>query len=140
MNKQLFTNSVTINASKDLARQILVDPLQLLKWVPEITAVDQGHRSFIVTRAQAALNQREVMTVEEMGDRIIYHSRRGRLEYDLIFTLRQIADNRLQLEEALMTDESKTKLPLKLLAPIAKHALKLNLKNLGLLIERVTVA
>lgn len=138
MNDKLFTNSVTINAKAAAARQILTNPSQLVKWVPEINAVDQSRDSFIITRSQEALNQVEVITVELTDSTIIYHSRQGRLNYDLVFTLLE-SDNHLQIQEELIIDDSETKLPLKLLAPIAKHALNVNLINLGRLIEGITM-
>lgn len=135
--EKLLTNIVTINATADQARKILANPVHLLKWVPEIETVNQDEHSFTVTRSQGALNHFEVITVEAGDSRIIYHSRQGRLVYDLAFTLTG-ADHHLQIQEALFSDTAKIGLPVKLIAPIAKHALAINLMNLGRLIEGMT--
>lgn len=137
MNTQLFTNVIKVNAKADQARQILANPTRLLRWVPEINAVDQKDGAFSITRSKKALNQFEVMTVEATDTKITYHSRQGRLAYDLVFELTE-SNGQLQIRETLFTDPAQTKLPLKLLASIGKQALKVNLVNLERVIETLT--
>jgi hypothetical protein len=131
---KLFTNLITLSASQTQAHDLIANPTQLLKWVPEITQVNPQEKTFVVNRSEGALNHYEEITVEDDDSQVVYHSRKGRLAYDLVFELKSVA-TQVQIQESLMVDEQSTQLPIKLLAPIAKHAFNLNLANLGRLIE-----
>lgn len=76
--------------------------------------------------------------MENKGDGIIYHSTEGRLEYDLEFQI-ESGNSLTQVMETFFVDTEHTKIPIKLLAPIAKHAFAENLNLLGRLVESESV-
>lgn len=102
------------------------------------SSIDSDQSLFTVHRAKGALNHFETIQVENKGDKIIYRSTKGRLEYDLEFQI-ESGDSLTQVMETLFVDTEHTKIPIKLLAPIAKHAFSENLSNLGRIIESQTV-
>lgn len=139
MNNKLFSNVTTVKTNLEQAEKVLSNPQRLLEWVPEIDTVDQQADTFKIVRHSAALNDSEQITVERIPNKVIYHSTKGRLEYDLEFELTSTGED-TRIEESLYVGETADlHLPIKLLAPIAKRALALNLRNLANLIERVSV-
>lgn len=86
-DQKLFTNTVLIPADATRVHATLTNPQNLLKWVPEITAVDPETNVFVITRTRAAINQHEVLTVTSNATTVTYTSREGRLPYQLVFTI-----------------------------------------------------
>ncbi len=137
MDTKLFTNVVRLESSVDWAKKILSNPQYLLKWVPEVTTVDKSDGTFMVKRNGNALNQTELIHVEEDDSKVIYVSSGGKLEYRLEFSI-SAEDKKTVVQEDLYIPENvDTRIPVKLLAPIAEHAFSVNLDNLAVLIEKI---
>ncbi|ATO55798.1 hypothetical protein ATO00_11875 [Loigolactobacillus coryniformis subsp. coryniformis] len=129
MQKAVFTNILDVTTSMTGIQALLADPRRLHEWVPDIQSVTAVAAQFQVTRGAGALNKHEVITVTNSGTMITYHSRQGWLEYDLVFTLRQVTAGVQIQEDLYLLDENN--LPLSLLAPIAKYAFNVNLERLA---------
>lgn len=134
--KNLFTNVITVHAEASTIQAMLADPTKMLKWIPEIETVTEDQGRFQIIRQTNALNQSEMITVTKTDDQIVYHSTEGRLAYDLTFTLTPADEQTVLTETLAVPEKAETHLPLKLLAPIAKHAFYENLTNLAILAER----
>ncbi|MCT3174252.1 SRPBCC family protein [Lacticaseibacillus rhamnosus] len=137
MMKNLFTNVITVHANATEVKAMLADPTQMLKWIPEIDTVTEDQNRFQIIRQTTALNQSEMITVTTAADSITYHSTEGRLAYDLTFTFTTADDQTVVTETLAVPESTDTHLPLKLLAPIAKHAFYENLTNFATLVERL---
>ena len=137
MMKNLFTNVITVHANATEVKAMLADPTQMLKWIPEIDTVTEDQNQFQIIRQTTALNQSEMITVTTAADSITYHSTEGRLAYDLTFTFTTADDQTVVTETLAVPESTDTHLPLKLLAPIAKHAFYENLTNFATLVERL---
>ncbi|KRL96814.1 SRPBCC family protein [Liquorilactobacillus satsumensis] len=138
MQYKLFSNIVSVNAELERVKEVLVHPQYLLEWVPEITTVNQEGAKFIIKRAEAALNQHETITLSTAGNHIRYQSTGGKLAYQIVFTITETAAGVSVLQEELyIPEKTNLQLPLKLLAPIAKHTFNVNLNNLASLIEKL---
>lgn len=135
--KNLFTNVITVHANATEVKAMLADPTQMLKWIPEIDTVTEDQNRFQIIRQTTALNQSEMITVTTAADSITYHSTEGRLAYDLTFTFTTADDQTVVTETLAVPESTDTHLPLKLLAPIAKHAFYENLTNFATLVERL---
>ncbi|WKF71334.1 hypothetical protein QYM39_01330 [Pediococcus pentosaceus] len=131
--KKLFTNTIFIQSNLERLSTILKSPQNLSKWVPDINSVSPKDDYFLISRSSSALNTFEKISVTSQDNSIIYTSTGGRLEYELHFDLTN-KDDRTLVEQTLLVDETLTKLPLTLLAPIAKHAFHENLSSLERLI------
>lgn len=131
--KKLFTNTIFIQSNLERLSTILKSPQNLSKWVPDINSVSPKDDYFLISRSSSALNNFEKISVTSQDNSIIYTSTGGRLEYELHFDLTN-KDDRTLVEQTLLVDEALTKLPLTLLAPIAKHAFHENLSSLERLI------
>ncbi len=137
MMKNLFTNVIAVHANATEVKAMLADPTQMLKWIPEIDTVTEDQNQFQIIRQTTALNQSEMITVTPAADSITYHSTEGRLAYDLTFTFTTADDQTVVTETLAVPESTDTHLPLKLLAPIAKHAFYENLTNFATLVERL---
>lgn len=131
--KKLFTNTIFIQSNLERLSTILKSPQNLSKWVPDINSVSPKDDYFLISRSSSALNTFEKISVTSQDNSIIYTSTGGRLEYELHFDLTN-KDDKTLVEQTLLVDETLTKLPLTLLAPIAKHAFHENLSSLERLI------
>jgi hypothetical protein len=131
--KKLFTNTIFIQSNLERLSTILKSPQNLSKWVPDINSVSPKDDYFLISRSSSALNNFEKISVTSQDNSIIYTSTGGRLEYELHFDLTN-KDDKTLVEQTLLVDETLTKLPLTLLAPIAKHAFHENLSSLERLI------
>lgn len=131
--KKLFTNTIFIQSNLERLSTILKSPQNLSKWVPDINSVSPKDDYFLISRSSSALNTFEKISVTSQDNSIIYTSTGGRLEYELHFDLTN-KDDRTLVEQTLLVDETLTKLPLTILAPIAKHAFHENLSSLERLI------
>lgn len=131
--KKLFTNTIFIQSNLERLSTILKSPQNLSKWVPDINSVSPKDDYFLISRSSSALNNFEKISVTSQDNSIIYTSTGGRLEYELHFDLTN-KDDRTLVEQTLLVDGTLTKLPLTLLAPIAKHAFHENLSSLERLI------
>lgn len=137
MNQKIFTNVVLVSASQKEVRGILLNPQFLSKWVPEITTVTtQENQKFIINRASGAFNQHELITIVQEANSIKFQSTEGKVEYQIVFTVNEENEHCTIQEDVYLSPETNVHLPLKLLAPIAKHAFNTNLNNLALLIEQ----
>ncbi|WP_274805708.1 SRPBCC family protein [Lacticaseibacillus rhamnosus] len=135
--KNLFTNVIAVHANATKVKAMLADPMQMLKWIPEIDTVTEDQNRFQIIRQTTALNQSEMITVTAAADSVTYHSTEGRLAYDLTFTFTTADDQTVVTETLAVPESTDTHLPLKLLAPIAKHAFYENLTNFATLVERL---
>ncbi|CCG89435.1 hypothetical protein AAHB41_02075 [Pediococcus pentosaceus] len=131
--KKLFINTIFIQSNLERLSTILKSPQNLSKWVPDINSVSPKDDYFLISRSSSALNNFEKISVTSQDNSIIYTSTGGRLEYELHFDLTN-KDDKTLVEQTLLVDETLTKLPLTLLAPIAKHAFHENLSSLERLI------
>ncbi len=135
MTKEFFTNTIATHATVATIKQILSNPQQLLRWDPEVSTVNNDANGFWLQRSGSALNQREHIAIGSQANQIFYRSTGGRIAYDLIFTL-VAEDGQTVIQESFyLVGENRLKLPLTLLAPIAKHAFNINLTNLAQLAE-----
>lgn len=139
MQQKLFSNVVVAGADQKQVRRLLANPQHLLEWAPAITTVKQGDNKFTINREQAALNQREVISVRETANDIKYTSTEGRLEYEVVFSIADEGKQTTIQEDVYIPGKTDLHLPVKLLAPIAKYAFKVNLNNLVSLVEKITV-
>ena len=137
MMKNLFTNVIAVRANATKVKAMLADPTQMLKWIPEIETVTEDQNRFHIIRKTTALNQSEMITVTTDANKVTYHSTEGRLAYDLTFTFATADDQTVVTETLAVPESADTHLPLKLLAPIAKHAFYENLTNFAILVERL---
>lgn len=135
MESKLFTNVVMVNADTEAIKRILSNPQHMLQWIPDISTVDNSRDGFIIRRHEAALNPSEFIQVKSDGQKVIYTSTGGRLEYRLVFLISTQNNQSVIQEELYIPDDTKSHLPVKLLAPIAKHAFHTNLINLRALVE-----
>ncbi|MXI82610.1 hypothetical protein GRZ59_02365 [Lactobacillus paracasei] len=136
--QDFFTNDLLIHANQNAVMAILANPRKLIEWDPEIQSISEdkhGHR-FIILRTNSALNPREQMTISVKKNTVIYHSTEGRVAYDVIFSLITEENGTAVTEQVLLDSASVKGLPVKLLAPIAKHAFMINLTNLATFVER----
>lgn len=137
METKLFSNVVMVNADMEDVKEILSNPQQLLQWVPDISTVDQSEDGFLIKRSGAAINQSERIRIQTNGSKIIYISTQGRLEYKLIFSLHAQNHQAVVQEDLYILKDTTNQLPVKLLAPIAKHAFYSNLIRLGSFAELI---
>ncbi|MFT9004817.1 MAG: SRPBCC family protein [Liquorilactobacillus hordei] len=135
MDQKLFSNVVLVSAEIEEVKRLLEEPENLLKWIPEITTVDKKKHDFSITRAKPALNQQETITVEKGNNSVIYDSKGGRLEYQIVFLLSGQAGQTTIQEDVYVEKQTDIFLPLKLLVPIAKYSFNTNLNNLAAFIE-----
>ncbi|WP_054734048.1 hypothetical protein [Lentilactobacillus parafarraginis] len=135
MEAKLFTNMVMVTTGADRVKQVLMKPQNMPQWVPEISIVDEQPDGFRIQRNEAALNQTELIRVTAENNQITYMSTEGRLEYRLVFTLTNENNQTVIQEDFYIPDDTDRHLPVRLLAPIAKHAFHTNLINLGSLVE-----
>lgn len=136
--QDFFTNDLLIHANQNAVMAILANPRKLIEWDPEIQSISEdkhGHR-FIILRTNSALNPREQMTISVKKNTVIYHSTGGRVAYDVIFSLITEENGTAVTEQVLLDSAGVKGLPVKLLAPIAKHAFMINLTNLATFVER----
>ena len=112
--QDFFTNDLLIHANQNAVMAILANPRKLIEWDPEIQS--------IILRTNSALNPREQMTISVKKNTVIYHSTGGRVAYDVIFSLITEENGTAVTEQVLLDSASVKGLPVKLLAPIAKHA------------------
>lgn len=134
MNKKLFSNEITINATKEKILEVLRKPEKPLKLIPDIVSIDTISSSqFKITRNDPALNIFEVITINSNNDEIIFESTEGRFTYNLVFKV--ISSNKQTVLTETLVSTTETKLPINLFSPIAKHAFKENLSILKYYIE-----
>lgn len=138
MQNRLFYNTIEVKTGVKEAIAVIADPYNLVKWAPDVAEVDPKQHYFMVRRRTAALNNFEKINIEVNENTVVYHSRGGQLEYDLEFELTRSGLTTHIQESMEVLQANDLKLPVKLLAPIAKRAFSTNLKSLGVLIERVT--
>ncbi|GBG93554.1 hypothetical protein LFYK43_00130 [Ligilactobacillus salitolerans] len=138
MQQKLFSNVVVVGANQKQVWQFLINPQHLSDWAPSITLVGEGKSSFTISRAEAALNQHEVISVEETEEGIKYTSTEGRLEYEVFFSIVGEGNQTTIQEDVYIPEKADLYLPVKLLTPIAKHAFNVNLNNLASLVKEST--
>lgn len=137
MNELLFSNIISIESSKEKIALLLQNPKFLIKWVPDVIQVDPlNDQKFNIHRTESALNKSEQLSVSTENDTISYQSTGGKLEYTLSFILTSKGTKTLVEESLYLSKNNHSYLPLKLLAPIAKHAFNSNLQGLKMISER----
>lgn len=135
MNKKLFSNKITISSTREKVMEVLKNPEKPLALIPDIISVENiSTNQFKIIRNEPSVNTSEVVTIEENKGEITFKSTGGRFSYDLVFGIENSVDDKVILTETLTATEE-TKLPLSLLAPIAKHAFSQTLNGLKSYIE-----
>lgn len=132
--KKMFTNNVEINSNFKAVTDVLTNAFTLAKWnyaISEVTEV--GTDKFAIHRNEPAVNQDEVVTVEQNDNEVVYVSRGGKLEYQLVFQVSQTDGHVLVTEIFYVLNNFS--LPEALIVPITKKAFNRNLKALKNLIE-----
>lgn len=132
--KKLFTNSVEINSNLKTVTDILANAFTLAKWnyaISEVTEVSVNE--FAIHRDEPAINQDEIMTVEQNNNEVVYVSKGGKLEYQLTFQTFQTNNHVLVTENFYILNDFS--LPKTLILPITKRAFNQNLKALKKMIE-----
>ncbi|GEO58393.1 hypothetical protein [Companilactobacillus bobalius] len=132
--KKLFTNSIEINSNLKTVTDILVNAFTLAKWnyaISEVTEVSVNE--FAIHRDEPAINQDEIMTVEQNDNEVAYVSKGGKLEYQLTFQTFQTNNHVLVTENFYILNDFS--LPETLILPITKRAFNQNLKALKKMIE-----
>lgn len=133
--QKLFTNTVLTDAKAIKIRKILLDPLQLGDWVPEIKSIRWQNSAYQIIRSNSSLNSYEEITLTYKQNVIIYESNKGKLVYRLAFTLKEMNQQTQIKEEVYLIDSVYQQLPLELITPILQKAMQTNLDNLGLLAQ-----
>lgn len=134
MSEVLFTNTVVTHATTTRIQAILAHPENLRLWDNEITTVTATPTGFTLERQAPALNTTEQITVSATTDHIRYHSRGGRLTYQLDFTL-ATANDLTTVTETLSASVNALPVPTNLLVPIAQQAFAQKLQALIALAE-----
>lgn len=132
--KKLFSNSIEIDSNLKTVTDILANVFTLAKWnyaISEVTEV--GANKFAIHRDEPAINQDEIMTVEQNDNEVVYVSKGGKLEYQLAFQASQTNNHVLVTENFYVLNDFS--LPEALIAPITKRAFNQNLKALKNMIE-----
>lgn len=136
MNDKIFENESETIANVEKVENTLMDLNNLLKWIPDVTVVDEmSNNEFIVRRHDNAFNDYEEITIKNENSNVIYISQKGKIEYNLIFNIHNVGEKTNIKQTLYVTNQDKIKLPLKILSPIAKKAFKSNLNNLVKLVE-----
>lgn len=133
--QKLFTNTVLTDAKAIKIRKILLDPLQLGDWVPEIKSIRWQNSAYQIIRSNSSLNSYEEITLTYKQNVIIYESNKGKLVYRLAFTLKEMNQQTQIKEEVYLIYSVYQQLPLELISPILQKAMQTNLDNLGLLAQ-----
>lgn len=132
--KKLFTNNVEINSNLKAVTDVLTNAFTLSKWNYAISEVTEaGTDKFAIHRNEPAVNQDEVVTVEQNDNEVVYVSRDGKLEYQLVFQVSQTDGHVLVTEIFYVLNNFS--LPEALIVPITKKSFNQNLKALKNLIE-----
>lgn len=133
--QKLFTNTVLTAVKAIKIRKILLDPLQLGDWVPEIKSIRWQNSAYQIIRSNSSLNSYEEITLTYKQNVIIYESNKGKLVYRLAFTLKEMNQQTQIKEEVYLIYSVYQQLPLELISPILQKAMQTNLDNLGLLAQ-----
>lgn len=140
MTNTLFQNTVTTPVPADRLRTVLTQPEKLPLWNPAITGVTPDNADVLITRRPPALNVHERVSITTTAEQVIYQSTEGQLAYRLSFTLKQAAGLTTLTETLQVGETSPLRVPLGLLAPIAKQAFARNLQSLVAIAETLTLA
>lgn len=127
-----FENSVTTKATKAAILNVLLSPKVIKQWDLEIESVTEvdGGDSFTVRRRHEAINQLEMLTVENNDGTVVYRVSGDRVSYDVSFILMSV-DELTIIKERVSIDTDKIHgIPVKLLQPIAKRGFKQTLESL----------
>lgn len=136
MNDKIFENKAETIVDLEKVENTLLNLNNLLKWSPDVTVVDEARNNeFIIRRQDNTFNDYEEITVKSENSDVSYISQEGKIEYNLIFNIRNDGEKTHIKQTLYVTNQDKIKLPLKILSPIAKKAFKSNLNNLVELIE-----
>lgn len=132
--EKLFQNEILIKANKASVQQFLLTAPNWLKWNWAIGKIDKvGENTYSIHRDVDALNKDEIVEIKAVDNKVICQSTTGRLEYQLVFEIIEQAGFTRVTEALYQTNN--LQLPLKLLAPVAKHAFNQNLQALKNLLE-----
>lgn len=137
MYKALFTNSVKIPQKKELVKEFLSNPENLLKWDSDISIVEKTNIGVKITRVYQSLNDSEIVTIENGEDTIIYDCKGNRLDYRVEFKIIESSEFIELFETLFLREDTNAHLPLKLLKPVVKYAFSLKLDNLTNLLEQI---
>ncbi|MBO0432901.1 SRPBCC family protein [Enterococcus sp. DIV0660C] len=137
MNKPLFTNVVTVNQKKEVVETFLGDLKNILKWNDEIAVVAEVEEGFKIERVSQSLNDSELVKVEHKDNKIYYHSKGNRLNYDVIFECTSLGDKTELSETVYLPENVDSHLPISILKPIVKHAFGSKLYILAKTLETV---
>lgn len=136
--KKLFENEITISVDKTAVQQLLLNPDGLWQWNPAISRIEKlSKTNFVLYRNQTAINQRELVSIHQEDDQIIYRGVGAGLSYRLIFRVQMIG-SLTKVNETFFVIDSFKIVPLALLKPIVKRTFYQNLFNFKVLAEQVT--
>ncbi|KRN99006.1 hypothetical protein [Companilactobacillus kimchiensis] len=132
--EKIFSNQILIKQELNQIKDILLQPEKLSQWNPAILRVTKlAEDTVSIQRNIKAVNETEVIKIRQTAEKVIYQSFGGRLIYQLEFHLQTINESTLVEEQFYLTEA--TKLPMGLLAPIAKNAFNQNLTALKRIAE-----
>lgn len=107
MKRKLFTNHISINASTDRIKHLLLDPRNLIYWDQEIKDVCYlTNNEFLILRKQIPMNSEETLLVNIVGEDVIEYNVKGIADYTVRWTFKSNALS--NLEETLYINSSGT--------------------------------
>lgn len=131
----MFTNVLTSEAPLTKYKKFLENPMNLLKWDPEITNIVSNTEGYSIEREKNALNMSELLTLLEEDSDIVYKVDGNRFSYKVAFTL-VTRNKETEIRQTLyLDDDNSLHVPFVLLKPIAKHAFSENLIRIGAIVE-----
>ncbi|GAB2026757.1 hypothetical protein [Lactovum odontotermitis] len=136
MSAKLFTNTIVINKNKQIVKFLLENVQNILKWDNEIIDVAEiDAQEFMVLRNQAAFNHQETIKVLANDDEIIYNSTEGRIEYRLVWKIKEIDENTTRLSQNLYLEKGIYGGVARLMKSVVKSAFAGNLQALKRICE-----
>ncbi|KAF1297489.1 hypothetical protein BAU15_07170 [Enterococcus sp. JM4C] len=135
MMTKMFTNVLTSEAPVTKYEKFLKNPMNLLKWDPEIINIVSNTGGYSIERNKNALNKSELLTLLEEDSAIVYKVAGDRISYKVMFAL-VTSNQETEIRQTLyLDDDNSLHLPFVLLKPIAKHAFLENLIRMGAIVE-----
>lgn len=105
MEQKLFTNKVVLNADIDKVKNVLNNPVNLIRWVPEISDVTNTADGFAITRTENAINKNEVISVVNKDNEIEYQSVGDKIKYRILFSLGNEKEQCVIKEKVYVSEE-----------------------------------
>lgn len=137
MNKQIFTNNITVTASTNHIRGILLNLNNILKWDPEIAEVSPiDTNEFMILRHGGAINKVETIRVTISDQKIQYEFFDGKIPYRIIWETLPLENGKSEISQTLLLDNQSTGFNIaKLIRPVIQSAFMENLTGLKRIVE-----